>query len=155
MQTSRRDTGRTAHWGVAICVALACAAVIVVILLAERGTFTHTPMGASTLAIPGITIDDDDGSAPRMPIVTSLRSDSQAQRLGIRVGDHIATVDGHSVRDVAGVRAAMITDRGRGPVALHILRGSAVRTIAIDYTGPAASDRAGVSGRHGAQDPTD
>jgi S1-C subfamily serine protease len=155
MQASRRDIGRTAHWGVAICIAAACAAVIIVILLAERGTFTRAPIGASTLTIPGITIDDDDGSAPRMPIVTSLRSDSQAERLGIRVGDHIAAVDGQSVRDVAGVRAAMITDRGRGPVALHILRGSAVRTIAIDCAGSAVDDRAGVNGRHGAQDPAD
>lgn len=159
MHTRQRVGERIAHWGVAICIVTACIAIAVVIALAERGVFTRLSRTGGGLAIPGVTLDDDSVAAgltdAPMPIVTSLRSDSEAERLGIRVGDHIDAVDGRSVRDVAALREAIVTDRGRGRVALHILHGSAVRTIAIDFAGPAADGRAGADGWHGAQDPAD
>jgi len=157
MQMRQRDTGRTAQWGVAICIAAVCVAVALVIALAEHGTFTRMPPRGAIVTLPGITLDDDGANtaAQPTPIVTSLRSDSEAQRLGIRVGDHITAVDGRPVHNVAALREAVFADHGRGPVALHILRGTAVWTIAIDRAEPAPDRGAGANGGHGVQDPAD
>ena len=150
MQVRQRVTERDRERRAAMLILGPCLAALLVIAAAERGLFTPLPSAANRMmALPGFTVDDDDGStrAP-MPVVTSLRSDSEAERLGVRVGDHIAAVDGRPVRDVAGLRAVVTADRARGPVALHILRGSAVWNVAIDRAEPpAGGDRLMISGR--------
>jgi S1-C subfamily serine protease len=110
-------------------------ALLLVLFLAERGMFTRAS-GSMMLnsAIPGMTLDDDDDD--RMPVVTSVRSDGQAERAGIRAGDEIASVNGKPVRDVAALRAALTAAHGHGPVALHIRRGDALWTVAINRAEP-------------------
>jgi S1-C subfamily serine protease len=112
------------------------AALLLVLFLAERGIFTRASAGALAFgsAIPGMTLDDDDDD--RMPVVTSVRSDGQAERAGIRAGDEIASVNDQPVRNVAALRAALTAARGHGPVALHIRRGDALWTVAIDRAEP-------------------
>jgi S1-C subfamily serine protease len=135
----------------AIAIALVCFAALLVVVAAERGVFTPAKsVGGNRMSLPGITLDDDDddgpGGDPPMPVVTSLRTDGQAERLGVRVGDHIAAIDGRPVRDVAALRAALQDTRGHKPVALHILRGSAVWNVAIDRAEPPiASEPAGIT----------
>lgn len=131
---------RTRERGAAIAIVVVCLAVVLVLLAAEHGVFTSLPAGGNHMGLPGITLDDDDddgpGGDPPMPVVTSLRTNGEAERLGVRVGDHIAAVDGRPVRDVAALRAALLAARAHQPVALHILRGSAVWNVAIDRAEP-------------------
>ncbi|HEY0269735.1 MAG TPA: PDZ domain-containing protein [Sphingomonas sp.] len=151
MEMRHRAAGRRGERRVTVLILVACLTALLVIGAAERGLFTHHPASVTRIAIPGVTVDDDDddGNAQAsMPVVTSLRSDSEAERLGVRVGDHIAAVDGRPIRDVAGLRAVVTADRAHGPVALHILRGSAVWNVAIDRAEPpAGKDRFIVSGQ--------
>lgn len=116
--------------------AAALGALLLILVLAERGTFMHAASATGMATLPGITLDDDD--TDRLPVVTSVRSDGQAERAGIRAGDEIAAVDGRAVHDVATVRAALVADRRSGPVALHIRRGGALWTVAIDRAEPSA-----------------
>ncbi|MDB5736512.1 MAG: hypothetical protein JWO65_180 [Sphingomonas bacterium] len=139
--------------GVVIFVAAACLALVSVIFLAEHGQFSRFGRSGSLVAIPGVTLDEDGNAAADMLIVTSLRSDSEAMRLGIRVGDHIDAVDGRPVRSVAALRAAIVADQGHGPVALHIRRGSAIWNIAIDRSEPADANSMKAAPRNDAQDP--
>lgn len=151
MQARHRSWARLADWRGAMPVLTICLALIfVIIAAAERGVFTRLPAPASRIFIPGITVDDEDAGAQgtHMPVVTSLRSNSEAERLGVRVGDHIAAVDGRPIRDVAGLRAVVTGDRAHGPVALHILRGSAVWNVALDRAEPPlGADRLAVQER--------
>jgi S1-C subfamily serine protease len=118
-------------------------ALLLVLVLAERGLFTRASgVMVFSSAIPGMTLDDDDDD--RMPVVTSVRSDGQAERAGIRAGDEIASVNGQPVRDVAALRAALTAARGHGPVALHIRRGDALWTVAINRAEPPAQRVASV-----------
>jgi S1-C subfamily serine protease len=154
MEARRRATGRRGEWRAAMVILAVCVAVLLVLGAAERGLFTPRAAPASRMmAIPGITVDDDDddgtgNTQARMPVVTSLRSDSEAERRGVRVGDHIAAVDGRPIRDVAGLSAVVTADHTRGPVALHIVRGSAVWNVALDRAEPPpGKDRFIVAGR--------
>jgi S1-C subfamily serine protease len=151
MEARHQATGRRGERRAALPIIVLCLLAALVVGAAERGLFAALSPAGKSIAIPGITVDDDDddGSdhAP-MPVVTSLRSDSEAERLGVRVGDHIAAVDGRPIRDVASLRAVVIADRARGPVALHILRGSAVWNVALDRAEPPpGKDRFMVAGR--------
>jgi S1-C subfamily serine protease len=148
MEARHRAIGRRGETRIAMLIFAACLVVLLVIGAAERGLFTPLPAPASRIAIPGITVDDDDDDVSRLPVVTSLRSDSEAERLGVRVGDHISAVNGRPVRDVAGVRAVVVADRAHGPVALHIVRGSVAWNVALDRAEPPRSkDRFIVTGR--------
>lgn len=108
---------------------LALALAGLVAVMGEHGVFA-TVGALAAPAIPGVTVEDDAANAA-MPIVTSLRSDGEAQRLGLRVGDRIAAIDGRPVRDAADLRRA-IAHASAGPVSLHIRRGDTVWTMAID-----------------------
>ena len=95
-----------------------------------------------------------------MPVVTSVRSNGAAERAGLQVGDEIVTVDGRRVPDVAALHEVMSADRGNRPLALHIRRGDALWTVAIDRAEPAADElarsgpeRMGIA--HGAENPAD
>ena len=153
MQARERGSGRRTERGVVIFVTAACLALVSVIFLAEHGQFSRFGRSGSLVAIPGVTLDEDGNAAADMPIVTSLRSDSEAERLGIRVGDHIDAVDGRPVRSVAALRAAIVADRGRGPVALHIRRGSAIWNVAIDRLDPVDANSMKALQGHDAQNP--
>jgi S1-C subfamily serine protease len=124
-------------------------ALALVVGLAEHGIFTRAggSLALSNSAIPGMTLDDDDDD--RMPVVTSVRTNGQAERAGIRAGDEIASVNDQPVRDVAALRAALGAAHGRGPVALHIRRGDALWTVAIDRAEPQAQRVAAVDTANG------
>ena len=118
-----------------IGVTVLLAAVALVMMLGERGVFS----GGMTIAavappIPGVTLED--AIADRMPVVTSLRTHSEAERAGVRVGDRIDAVDGRQVRDVAALRAAVARHPGTIPVSLEIQRGDAVWNVALDRAEP-------------------
>jgi S1-C subfamily serine protease len=112
------------------------AAAALVAMLGEHGAFSGS--GATVVAIappiPGVTLDDS--TTDRTPVVTSLRTHSEAERRGVRVGDRIAAVDGREVRDVAGLREAVERHSGAVPVSLQIQRGDAVWDVALDRAEP-------------------
>ena len=126
LRSSPRAAPRSALLGIAAAIGAAGS----VAVLGEHGAFSG--MASRPLAsIPGVTLADDTGDAG-MPVVTSLRSDGEAQRLGLRVGDRIAAVDGHPVRTVAALGRAMRSQAGMAPLRLHVRRGDTVWTVAID-----------------------
>ncbi|WBO22051.1 PDZ domain-containing protein [Sphingomonas abietis] len=130
------------------------AALLLVVILAERGLFTHLPNNALPGgALPGITLGDD--SDDRVPVVTSVRSNGEAERAGIRAGDEIESVDGHMVHDVAALRTTVLSDRTDHPLALHIRRGDALWTVALDRAEPSAGGEAATDTGHGAENPSD
>lgn len=137
----------------AIGILAVLAALLLVLTLAERGTFRRmdgTAIATSTL--PGVTLDNDSGD--QMPVVTSVRSNGQAERAGIRAGDEIEAVDGRRVRDIAALRSAVVSDSD-GKLALHIRRGDALWTVAIDRDEPAAGKVMAMGSVHGAENSAD
>jgi len=130
--------------GTVVRVVIIIGAAVLVLMMAERGIFRR--FGNSTgfvASVPSLTVGDAAGE--NMPVVTSVRSDGAAARAGIRVGDEIEAVDGTQVHNVAGLRAAISADHGNGPLALHIRRGDALWTIAIDRS-EGAGDKTAVTG---------
>jgi S1-C subfamily serine protease len=150
-----RRAARKVETGLAIGVIVVVGAAALVLTLAERGTFHRFGRAGSLVAaIPSLTIGDD--SSDQMPVVTSVRSDGAAARAGIRVGDEIEAVDGRYVHNVAALRAAVQAQTGKGPLALHIRRGDALWTIAIDRSEPAAGNAMAATGAtNGAENPAD
>ena len=138
----------------AIGIVAVVAALLLVLILAERGLFSKLPAGMTNGAtLPGVTLDNDDDD--RLPVVTSVRSNGEAERAGIRAGDEIESVDGHPVRDVAALQATVQSDHNRGPLALHIRRGDALWTVALDRAEPSASGSATTGMANGAENPSD
>ncbi|WP_419825345.1 PDZ domain-containing protein [Sphingomonas sp.] len=126
----RRAAPRSALLGIAVAIGVAAS----VAVLGEHGAFSD--IASRPLAsIPGVTLADDVGNIG-MPVVTSLRSDGEAERSGLRVGDRIAAVDGHPVRDVAALGRAMRLQAGTKPLRLHVRRGDTVWTVAVDRAEP-------------------
>lgn len=150
-----RRAARRMERRLAIGVIVVVGAAALVLMLAERGTFHRfSRAGGFVAAIPSLTLVDD--SSDQMPVVTSVRSDGAAERAGIRVGDEIEAVDGRYVHNVAALRAAVQAQNGKGPLALHIRRGDALWTIAIDRSEPAAGNAMAATGAtNGAENPAD
>jgi S1-C subfamily serine protease len=129
----RMDVPRRLHRGPSRAVMLGAAAMALagsLVALGERGAFSDA-VGHPVPALPGVTLEDGAGAAA-MPIVTSLRSDGQAERSGLRVGDRIAALDGQPVGNVAALDRAMRARAAKTPLRLHIRRGDTVWTLAID-----------------------
>jgi S1-C subfamily serine protease len=127
------DVPRQSYRGLSRAIMIGLAAVAMagsLAVLGERGIFS-APVGRAAPALPGVTLEDESGTTT-MPVITSLRSDGQAERSGLRVGDRIAAVDGQPVRDVAAFGRAMRMRPGTTPVRLHVRRGDAAWTVAID-----------------------
>ena len=122
----------------AIGVTAVVGALLLVLIMAERGAFRlFVGSGTAVAALPGVTLDIDDDD--QMPVVTSVRTNGEAERAGLRAGDEIEAVDGHRVRDVAGLRSALLSDR-EDKLALHIRRGDTLWTVALDRSEPAAGN---------------
>ncbi len=152
MVADRRATERNIGRGLAIGVGIVVGAAALVLMLAENGSFQRFGRGNGFVAsIPGLTVGD---THDQMPIVTSVRSNGAAERAGIRVGDEIEDVDGHAVHNVAGLRALM-QQQGDKRLALHIRRGDAVWTIAIDRREQTADAMAVTGAMNGAENPAD
>jgi S1-C subfamily serine protease len=153
MTAYRHATGPRGGRGLAIGVVTIVAALLFVLFLAEHGLFSRlVRSGGSGSTLPGVTLGD---GSDRMPVVTSVRSNGAAERAGIRAGDEIEAVDGHTVRDVAALRATLLADRGSGPLALHIRRGDTLWTVAIARAEPAADDSTATGSTNGAENPAD
>jgi S1-C subfamily serine protease len=154
MATSRHAMGHHGRTRVAIGIVAVVAALLLVLFLAERGLFTRPSSAAAYGAtLPGVTLGDDSGDS--LPVVTSVRSNGEAERAGIRAGDEIESVDGHPVRDVETLRSTVLSDRTNRPLALHIRRGDALWTVALDRAEPSAGGEAATETMHGAENPSD
>ncbi|MBA2934216.1 PDZ domain-containing protein [Sphingomonas sp. CGMCC 1.13654] len=122
----------------AIGIAAVVATLLLILMMAERGTFRRVDGSAiATSTLPGVTLDNDGGD--QMPVVTSVRSNGEAERAGIRAGDEIEAVDGRRVRDIAALRSAVVSDAD-GKLDLHIRRGDALWSVALDRDEPAAGN---------------
>ena len=140
--------------GQAIAVVAVVAAVALVVMAAEHGSFSRFARGGAVPVspIPGVTIGD---TGDRLPVVTSVRSNGAAERAGIEVGDEIVAVDGHAVRDVAALHDVVVTDRADRRLALHIRRGDALWTVAIDRAEPPADGLTRTGPAHVAENSAD
>lgn len=133
----------------AIGLALLGCAILLLLIFADRGLFRRLDASSSLTTLPGLTLDD---SGTHAPVVTSLRSDSEAERRGIQVGDSIVSVDGHSVRSLAALRQVVGQDRDKA-LALHIRRGNRIWDVTLDRGDAARGPDTGAGDIHGAQDP--
>jgi S1-C subfamily serine protease len=124
-----------------------------VLVMAEKGIFQRFERGTLVASIPSLTVGD--GGDDQLPVVTSVRSDGAAERAGVRVGDEIEAVNGRQVHNVAALRAIVSSDRRNGPLALHIRRGDAVWTIAIDRSEQTADGMGATGIMNGAENPAD
>jgi S1-C subfamily serine protease len=145
MEVGRHAGGHDGRRGLTIGIAVAASSALIVFACAERGVFSRLTSEGGGIAIPGMTIDNN--SVAPIPVVTSVRSDSEAQRLGVRAGDAILSVDGHPVRDLAALRAAVYQAPDTAPLDLHIRRGDAVLDVSIDRTG--SSGKTSTGSMHG------
>lgn len=154
MEAGRHAMALGMERGPTIAVIAVMAAVALVVMAAENGSFSRFARAgaAPTPPIPSVTIGD---TSDRLPVVTSVRSDGAAERAGIEVGDEIVAVDQHPVHDVAALRDAVLADRGRPRLALHIRRGDALWTVAIARADPSAGGSAETRNSHGAENPAD
>lgn len=144
-----------ASWGgkrLTVGVAAVLAALLLVLVLAEHGTFRRAERaGIADATLPGVTLDN---GGDRMPVVTSVRSDGEAERVGIRAGDEIEAVDGRRVHDIAALRSAVVSDPD-GKLALHIRRGDALWSVALDRAEPAAGNAMAMENANGPENPAD
>ncbi|USI73115.1 PDZ domain-containing protein [Sphingomonas morindae] len=144
-----RGSARPTLWTAAICLVAALA----IGLWTEHRLANRARPILSGPLVPGVTLVDDPA---QMPVVTSLRSASEAEQRGVRVGDHIAAVDGRPVHSVAGIAAVLHARQRARQLALHIVRGNAVWTVAIDRAEPVDTLVTEVSNTaHDPQDPSD
>jgi S1-C subfamily serine protease len=123
--------------------AVVAAVALLVLFVAEHGGFSQFARASFRPAIPGVTVEN--GAARRTPVVTSVRTDSQAQKRGLRVGDDILSVDGRRVRDVQALRDAVVAAGNHAPLDLDVQRGDAVWTVSIDRAEPAEVETANVT----------
>jgi S1-C subfamily serine protease len=152
MAAYRHAMGRWGEKRVAVGMIAAVAALLLVLMLAEHGTFRRSErVGTADATLPGVTLDD---GGDRMPVVTSVRSDGEAERAGIRAGDEIEAIDGRRVHDVATLRSAVVSGP-RGKLALHIRRGDALWTVALDRAEPAAGNAMAMESVNGPENPAD
>lgn len=153
MTAYRHAVGLRGGNRLAIGIVAVVAALLLVLVLAERGTFRRTDGTAiATSTLPGVTLDNDGGDD--MPVVTSVRTDGEAERAGIRAGDEIEAVDGHRVHDIAALRSAVVSDHDR-KLALHIRRGDALWTVALDRSEPAVGNAMAMGIVNGPENPAD
>jgi len=158
MEAYRRTVAVSINRGPAIGITAVVVSVALVVFAAEHGSFSRFGRTSEFVpAIPGVTVGDTDD---RMPVVTSVRSNGSAERAGLEVGDEIVTVDGRRVRDVAALHDVVSADRSKRPLALHIRRGDALWTVAIDRAEPSADEMAKTGPNrtgtaHGAENPAD
>src|SRR3546814_9651044 len=84
-------------------------------------------------ALPGITLSNGvpDGSGL---VVTSMETDGQASRLGIRVGDGVVSLDGMPMRSLDQASAYLLRhDRSR--IALGLKHAHRMRVVMLDQIG--------------------
>ena len=153
MEAYRRAETMSIGKGPVAGIVAVVASVALVVLAAEHGSFSRFARGGGVLpAIPGVTVGDTDD---RMPVVTSVRSNGAAERAGLQVGDEIVTVDGRRVQTVETLRDVMRSEPGDRRLALHIRRGDALWTVAIDRAEPSADGLARTGNAHVAENPAD
>ena len=140
--------------GPAIGIIAVVATVALVIVAAETGSFSRFARGNAgpVSPIPSITVGD---TSDKLPVVTSVRSNGAAERAGIEVGDEIVSVDGQKVHDVAALHDAIVAEHDDRRLALHIRRGDALWTVAIDRAEPSAGRSIGTGAIHGAENLAD
>src|SRR3546814_913303 len=88
---------------------------------------------AQARALPGITLSNGvpDGSGL---VVTSMETDGQASRLGIRVGDGVVSLDGMPIRSLDQASAYLLRhDRSR--IALGLKHAHRMRVVMLDRPG--------------------
>lgn len=153
MDGYRRVRAAGAGRGPAIGIVAVIVAVALVVLAAEHGSFSRFARGGGIVpVIPGVTVGD---GGDRMPVVTSVRSDGAAERAGIEVGDEIVAIDGREVQNVAALHDAMRADHGDRRLALHIRRGDALWTVALDRAEPSADGLTRTGPAHVAENSAD
>ena len=81
--TAYRRAGRKVERRFAIGVVGVVAALALVVMLAERGSFRRFSRGGFVAALPSLTVGDN--SSDQMPVVTSVRSGGVAARAGDEV----------------------------------------------------------------------
>ncbi len=94
-------------------------------------TASTSPPGASTSTPAGTSAT---GSA-RGALVDSVQPGGAAARVGIRVGDSIVDIDGHSVRSVADLRTRLYAEPPGQTVTVTYTRGGALSTVGVELTG--------------------
>lgn len=71
---------------------------------------------------------------PRGLVVTSIRSDSEAERLGITVGDRILALDGHTVASTDDARSYLRKDSA-DTVDLWVFHGQHTHSVRLHASG--------------------
>jgi hypothetical protein len=79
--------------------------------------------------LPGFTADDAPSPGIGL-IVTSLRSGSEAQRAGLRVGDAVLSVDGRAIRSLGQIGPYLRRDRNPR-IDFAVLHGDALRHVIL------------------------
>ena len=146
MQIGRRARGHDGAEGLTIGIVVIAAVTLFVLFIAESGLFNASPRQATRIAIPGVTIGPAMGGSG--PVVTSVRSNSEAQKRGVRAGDDIGAVNGHPVDDVAAIRTIVLQGSSSAPLDLHIRRGDAMWDVSLDRSEPAGEETAATEPVH-------
>ena len=93
------------------------------------------PVPAAVLPA-GLTLDPVPAAGL---VVTSLRSDGQAKRLGVHVGDVIERVDGQTVHGAASLRRTLRLPAAT-PITVLLRRGGERYEVKLDRTTQACHD---------------
>lgn len=86
-----------------------------------------------TTILPGITLEDSRRLASG-PIVTSIRTNSEASRQGVMVGDAIIAIDGNRVKTLDQLRNYLQKDND-GEVDLRLAHGPKTRDVPLGVKG--------------------
>lgn len=92
-----------------------------------------TAHGEAITALPGLTLDTAPHAAAGL-VVTSVRSDSQAARGGIVVGDAVVAIDRTPMVTLDQVRRYLQRDKA-GSVDLRVMHGDRPRDIRLGREG--------------------
>jgi len=87
--------------------------------LAQRYAAPPPPVDPATRPKVGLRVKDASGGAE----VGAVHPDSPAERAGVRAGDVIVELNGHSVRSAADLEAALATLTADQSVAVEVRRG--------------------------------
>ena len=137
----------------AIGIVAVVAALLLVLIMAEHGIFRRfVSSGSMVAALPGVTLDIDGDD--KMPVVTSVRTNGEAERAGLRAGDEIEAVDGQRVHDIAALRSAVLSDAD-GKLDLHIKRGDALWSVALDRSEPVVRNAMAMESVNGPENTAD
>lgn len=84
--------------------------------------------------LPGITIENPPPSKREGPIVTSIRSGSEAAQDGVAVGDSVVAIDGMAIFTLDQARHYLQKDKA-DRVELSVVHGSRLRDVRLDREG--------------------